>query len=175
MITINLGVIEEYDAKTNTFTTIEGGTVRFEYSLKVIYEWEGIWQKPFLNSKLNDEQYISLFKLMALDPIDEQFITDEVAVELIKYINHTQTATVFSNNDKTNKSSKYITSEELYVTMFQAGFPLEFENINLNRLLVMLRILSNRSDKPKKMSRQDIARQNAELNKQRREALKTKG
>lgn len=175
MITINLGVIEEYDAQTNEFNKIEGGIVRFEYSLKVVYDWEGIWRKPFLNSKLTDEQYISLFKLMALDPLDERFINDELALTLVKYINDQSTATVFSNNDKTNNSSKFITAEELYVTMFQAGFPLELENINLNRLMVMLRILSNKSEKPKKMSRQDVLRQNAELNRQRREALKTKG
>jgi hypothetical protein len=52
---------------------------------------------------------------------------------------------------------------------------MEFENRNLNRLMTILRIISLKNEPPKKMNRQDIMRQNAELNRQRREQLKTKG
>ena len=178
MLTIDLGTIEYYDDKNNQFVYDKGGIVRFEYSLKVMYNWESKWKKPFLKGKLSDTELVDFYMMMALDPIKEQFITDEVMVTLSTYIGDSHTATTFSSFDKGNKSTstgKLYTSEELYALMFRSHIPIEFENRNLNRLLVILRIMSNYDNPPKKMSREDIYKQNAELNRQRREQLKSKG
>lgn len=180
MITIDLGVIELYDSDSNTFEYIELGKVRFEYSLKAIYEWEAKWKKPFLKGGLNDEEYIDFYLHMALDPITKESITYDVAKTLSKYITEVPTATTFSTdmNPETktvSSKAKFQTAEELYAIMINAGVPIEFEDRNLNRLLTILRIISIKNEPPKKMSQQDVLKQNASLNEQRKAMLKTKG
>lgn len=181
MITIELEDIEYFDGSTNTFEKIKGGTVRFEYSLKVLYDWENKWRKPFLKGNLTEEETIDFYKTMALDKVDEEFLTSEVAMILANYIKDDNTATKFSspqsgqNGNSFTSRSKTQTAEEIYALMFSAGIPLEFENRNLNRLLAILRIINSHNSQPKKMSKQDIMKQNATINEQRKAEMKTKG
>lgn len=180
MITIDLGEYEEYDPNTNRFTTHKGGIVRFEYSLKAVYNWEGKWKKPLLKkgAKHTGEEMLDLYHMMALDPVRKDFITPEVTELLSKYIADGGTATRFNtmgNGGGGATSKRILTAEEIYAIMFSAGIPLEFENRNLNRLLIILRIISNRNTPPKKMSRDDILRQNASLNQKRKAQLNTRG
>ena len=159
----------------------EGGIVRFEYSLKVLYDWEGKWKKPFLKGNLTDEEIIDFYRMMALDPIDIQFITEDVMQTLAEYVSDTHTATTFTslpdgqNGNNSFSKSKVYTAEQLYALMFINHVPLEFESRNLNRLLTVLRVIGNYNTPPKKMTKQEIFKQNAELNRQRKEQLKTKG
>lgn len=159
----------------------QGGTVRFEYSLKVIYEWESRWKKPFLKGNLTNEEVIDLYMSMALDPMKIEFMTSDVMDKLSNYIGDTHTATTFSsvsdgqNDNNSSSKGKVYTAEELYAMMFAASVPLEFEHRNLNRLLVILRIISSYNEPPKKMNKTDIYKQNASLNAQRKALLKTKG
>lgn len=180
MITIDLGTIEYYDEKSNQFEYAVGGIVRFEYSLKAVYDWEGKWNKPFLKrDERSYEEIVDFYMKMALDPIDERFMTESVMKTLSKYIGESHTATVFSssqNGSNFSSKAKFYTAEELYAIMFSDGVPLEFENRNLNRLMSILKIISiNSNSQPKKMSNQDIMRQNAILNAQRKAKLKSKG
>lgn len=178
MITIDLGDAEYYDSDKNQFEYDKGGIVRFEYSLKSLYNWEGKWKKPFLKGELTDEELIDFYMSMSLDPIKRHFLTDEVMETLSKYIGDLTTATTFSTPQKDGNGftrGKIYTSEELYALMFEANVPLEFENRNLNRLLVILRIISNHNTPPKKMSIPDILRQNAQLNAARKKQMNTRG
>lgn len=99
--------------------------------------------------------------------------------KLRDYINDSSTATVFTSRDETkaspNNKGKFHTAEEIYAIMVQANVPIEWEKRNLNRLLVMLRIISLNNEPPKKMNKRDVLRQNASLNEQRKAMLKTKG
>lgn len=181
MLTLDLGVIEYYDSKNNEFIYEEGGIVRFEYTLKVMYEWEGRWKKPFLKGELTNEELFDFYIRMAIDPIDPRFMTEKVMNVLSDYIGDSQTATVFSsgvegqNGNKTSSKGKIYTAEEIYALMVMANVPLEFENRNLNRLLTMLKIISSYNSPPKKMSKSDIYKQNAQLNAARKRKLNTKG
>lgn len=181
MITIDLGTIEYYDGNLNEFVYDEGGIVRFEYSLKVLYDWEGKWKKPFLKGELTDNEWLDFYMMMALDPIEERFMTENVMRMLAEYISDSNTATTFTsidngqNGNKTSSKGKLYTAEELYAMMFEAGIDIEFETRNLNRLLVILRIISSHNSPPKKMSKNDVYRQNASLNAQRKAQMKTKG
>lgn len=181
MITIDLGTLEYYDGEKNEFIEEHGGVVDFEYSLKVLYDWEAKWQKPFLKGGLTAWEAIDFYTMMALTPIDSRFISEDVMEKLSNYIVETHTATTFAtadngqNGSKGFSKAKIYTAEELYALMFMNQIPLEFENRNLNRLTTVLRIISNYNAPPKKMSKEDILKQNAELNRQRREQLKTKG
>lgn len=178
MLTIDLGVLEYFDEESNRFMYEPGGIVRFEYSLKAVYEWEGKWKKPFLKGELTYDETIDLYRCMALDPFDIKFINNNVVTIISEYISDTNTATKFSDppiGGVQRPKSKIQTSEELYAMMFSAGIPLEFENRNLNRLLTILKIISVQNAPPKKMSHNDILKQNANLNKQRRSQMNTRG
>jgi len=178
MLTIDLGSLEYFDSDKNEFVYEYGGIVRFEYSLKAIYEWEGKWKKPFLKGELTYNEMIDLYKLMALDEFDPKFLSEEVANEISEYILSTNTATKFSDSKGGNAGvakNKIHTSEEIYAMMFSAGIPLDFENRNLNRLLTILRVISVQNTPPKKMSKEDVLKQNAELNRQRKAQMRTKG
>ncbi len=59
--------------------------------------------------------------------------------------------------------------------MFMENIPIEFETRNLNRLLTIIRVISSYREKPKKMSREEIHKQNAKLNAERKKQLQSKG
>jgi len=176
-----LGTLEYYDEEINQFVYDEGGIVRFEYSLKAVYDWESRWKKPFLKGELTDVELVDFYMTMALDPVREEFINEKVMLTLSEYIGSPQTATTFSahedgqNGNNGFKKGKLYTAEEIYALMFQANIPIEFENRNLNRLLVILRIISNHNSPPKKMTKEEIFKQNAKLNAQRKAQMNTKG
>lgn len=179
MLTIDLATLEYYDSEKGEFTYESGGTVRFEYSLKALYEWEGRWKKPFLKGDLTYFELIDFYKLMALDQFDPKYLNDDVMKSIEDYIQDSSTATKFTDPQTPGsggvKNNKIHTSEELYAMMFSAGIPLDFENRNLNRLLTILRIVSVQNNPPKKMSKEDVLKQNREYNRQRKEQMKTKG
>jgi len=181
VITIDLGIDEYFDGKTNQFHYDEGGVVRFEYTLKTIYDWEAKWKKPFLKGSHTHKEMVDFYMMMALDPIKERFITDEVMETLSNYLKDPQTATTFSseqnsqNGNKTTSKAKLHTAEEIYAIMALNGIPLEFENRNFNRLLTIMRVISAYNEPPKKMSPADVRKQNAELNAMRRKQLNSKG
>jgi hypothetical protein len=68
MIAIDLGTIEYYDDINNEFVYDKGGIVRFEYSLKVLYDWEGKWKKPFLKGGLTDEEQMDFYRTDGIGP-----------------------------------------------------------------------------------------------------------
>lgn len=179
MITIDLGTIEYYDSKANEFAYEEGGIVRFEYSLLALYNWEGKWKKPFLKGNLTTEELIDFYVAMAIDPIDRRFITSDVMMTLSTYIADGNTATTISSGGTTEgnatKKGKIYTAEEIYALMFMNGVDIDMEHRNLNRLMTMLSVIGSYNSPPKKMSKEDILRQNARLNAERRAKLKTRG
>lgn len=179
MITIDLGTREYYDDLENKFVYEDGGSVRFEYSLKALYEWEAKWLKSFLKGDLTNEELIDFYMTMALDPIEKRFINEDVKDQLYEYIKESHSATTFSSHEGQNGNKtlngKILTSEELYALMIMAGVPIEFENRNLNRLLIVLRVISAYNAPPKKMDKSDIYKQNAQLNAARKKQYQTKG
>lgn len=185
MITIYKPADEWYNESSKQFVYVEPSSARFEYSLKAVYEWEARWGKPFLpqlehfiNGGHSSPEAMDFYNEMAIDPIDDEFLSLDVIEQILKYINSPSTATTFTtpnNGGGSVKKGKVNTSEEIYASMFTAGVPLEFENRNLNRLLVILKIISLASEPPKKMSKDDILKQNASLNAQRKAMLNSKG
>ena len=180
MIEIDLGTLEYYDEESNEFQYETGGTVQFEYSLKAMYEWEAKWGKAFLRGEYTTNELKDFFLRMALSPVDGKFLTHEVMEELSAYLADKNTATTFSevpNSQNGNKSNigKVYTSEEIYALMFMNQIPIELEHRNLNRLLVILRIISDYSQPKKKMTTTDVYEQNRRLNEERKKKYGTKG
>ena len=179
MITINFESSEQFDEEKNEFSYLPELTASFEYSLKAIYEWEAEWKTPFISTNIDnyDLKIISFCEYMIIgDKIPREYFNRLKVKELQDYISSNQTATTFNNQDRTTEGrGKVYTAEEIYALMFMNGIPLEFENRNLNRLLIMLKIISTYTNPPKKMSRTEVLSQNARLNAERKKQYQTRG
>ena len=175
-ISINLGSIEHYDSVENVFNKKDIGVVEFEYTLKAVYEWECKWKKPFLKGDLTPEETIDIFLRMAKTKIQPEYLNLEAIKTLSDYIRDPQTATTFNITSGGSKGpGKFQTSEEIYALMILNNVPIEFENRNLNRLMTILRIIGLKSEPPKKMTKEEVLRQNSELNRLRKEQMKSRG
>lgn len=180
MITITFKEQEYYDEANNTFTILPSKTVDFEFSLKAISDWEQKWKIPFLTSKFdnNDIRMVDFYLTMSKDPtITQEYIDERTASRLSEYMNDKRTATIFTsqNDDNVNTKGKIYTAEEIYALMFMNGIDIDFENRNINHLLNVLRIISVYNSPPKKMSKQEVLKQNRELNAKRKAEYNTKG
>ena len=60
MLVIDLGTTEYFNPVTEEFEYENKGILRFQYTLKILYEWEGKWQKAFLdqNVKLTADEIV---------------------------------------------------------------------------------------------------------------------
>lgn len=165
---------EFYNEATNAFLNIPSKMYKFEHSLISISEWESITCRPFLSSKKTDKEMMLYFECMCLDEdFSSLYLSDSNIKTLLSYIENTHTATTIKSESK-SQEHKTVTSEVIYAMMADMSVPFTCETWNLNRLLMLLNVISARRN-PKKMSRQEIYKQNQELNKKRREQLGSKG
>lgn len=177
MIKIRTPEKEFYDEVTNTFTTVPGKTYKFEHSLISLSKWESITCRPFLSvegGKLHDSDLYLYFECMCFDDgFSSSYLSSDNISELTTYVDTPHTATTIRTSGGTGPR-KVVTSEVIYAMMVDSGVPFTCEKWNLNRLLTLINVISARRN-PKKMSRQDIYKQNTELNRMRRQKYNTKG
>ena len=69
----------------------------------------------------------------------------------------------------------YITNEVIYAQMCAAEIDWQAQHWHFSRLNKLLQVIAEMRKDKKPMSRTEILKQNAELNKRRREEAKTKG
>lgn len=183
MLELKIDGSELWDEVNQEFITIKERTLVLEHSLVSISKWETIWCKPFL-SKTNDltgEELKSYVQCMTItqnvDPIIYNCLSNENIEKIREYIEAPMTATTFSEDIGKNKTINHetITSELVYYWMVALQIPFECQRWPLNRLLTLIRICNIKNQAPKKHSRADIMRRNAELNAARRKQLHTKG
>lgn len=179
MLTIRVGSKEALDEATNTFVQRGGTEIHLEHSLVALSKWESKHEKPFLDkeAKTPDEilDYIRFMVVGNLPP--EDFVTqlsEKNAEEIQTYMDAPMTATWFSKT-REKPSTETITSELIYYWMTAYRIPWEAQHWHINRLFTLIRVHNIKQDKPKKMSRSEQLRQQQDLNRQRRERMKSKG
>lgn len=181
MLRISIPGSEFFDEEKSEFITTEPLELELEHCLAAVSKWESKFEKPFLSKDPPTTAEVTAYvKCMVLDkkfdpdtPLD---LSAENFTLINSYINSKQTATTFSNEAPAQgRASEIITSELIYYWMVSFQIPFEAEYWNLNRLLALIKICSIKNGKPKKMSRNEIARRNHELNEARRAALGTSG
>ena len=169
---------EVYNEDTNEFIKVGGGTIELEHSLVALSKWEAKHHKNFINNKdLTSEEMLDYFKCMIIGDAPKNFeygLTQENVDKITKYILDPMSATKFYKNN-VKKTDEKITSELIYYWMIAQNIPVQFENWHLNRLITLIRLCSVKQEKPKKMSQQDILKQNAKINAARRAKLHSKG
>lgn len=171
---------EAFDDSDETFTTVGDVVLELEHSLVSLSKWESKFEKPFLGKeeKTSDEA-IGYVIAMTLTPDipDEIFkrLTEDNFKSINSYLDAKMTATWFSESSNRPDTGVVITAELIYYWMTVFQIPFECQHWHLNRLFTLIQICNIKQEKPKKMSRGDIAARNRELNAQRRKQLGTKG
>ena len=181
MLEIRIDGKEFWNQEKEEFVNTKGITLRLEHSLISVSKWEAKYKRPFLSDgpKTLQETY-DYISFMSLDRnvnmTELEGITEEDYKKILDYIHDSMTATKITQNEKNkSKSSHILTSEEIYYDMTALNIPFECEKWHLNRLLTLIQIASIKNETPKKMSKSEIYRQNAELNKARRAKYRSKG
>jgi hypothetical protein len=180
MLKIKIEGQEIFDEKENSFQTFDDVTIELEHSLISLSKWESKYQKPFLSSEnKSPEEMLGYLQVMILTPDadpDVIFRCSQANIdEIRKYIDSPQSATTFGRMPERRGPGEVITSELIYYWMVVFTIPFECQYWHLNRLFSLIRICNVKNSKPKKMSRNEIAQRNRELNSQRRKELNTTG
>lgn len=174
MLKMTLGG-EYFDEYQNKFIVLDQKPFTFEYSLKAIFDWEGIYLEPFLHTKLDGEKTNTLIKSMCHQEITDEYISPAVVDEIQRYIQSEQTATVVAKAQGATKR-QIITSEVIYANMAELGLdPAFYEQWNFNRLITVISVTSSNRAPKKKMTRSEIYDQQRRINEERKKKMNTKG
>lgn len=171
---------ELWDEKEERFITVNACTLQLEHSLVSISKWEMKWHKPFLrDNNKSYEETIDYVRCMTLtqnvNPLVYRCLNDEIVEEIKDYIDDKMTATWFADDKKKTRKKQVITSEIIYYWMISLNIPFECQKWHLNRLLTLIRVCNEKNQPSKKKSRKQILSENAEINRERRKLLGTKG
>lgn len=178
MLQITVGERELFDVSNNEFIYIKQQTLSLEHSLVSLAKWEAKWHKPFLSQEpKTEEELIDYIRCMTItqnvNPLVYAAFTDENFKTIQAYMDDPMTATTI-NRRKKPASKEIVTAEVIYYWMIALNIPWECQKWHLNRLLMLVDVVSLKSN-PEKMSKNDILRSNRELNAARRKKLNTKG
>jgi hypothetical protein len=176
---------ELFDEATERFIEVKPTVLTLEHSLIAISKWESKYHIPFLREdEKTPEQLEYYFKCMTInqnvDPNVYKGITPSQQMEIMQYIKDPMTATWFGDDNKKpgrgrGRKAEVITSELIYYWMVALQIPSEYEKWHLNRLLTLIQVCNSYNQPPKKMSKNDIIRNNDALNAARRAAMRTRG
>jgi hypothetical protein len=174
---------EAFNNQTGEFHTLPEVKLELEHSLVSLSKWESKFERPFLGKEGKTHAE-------TLGYIEAMILSSEISPGVIfrlrqehfdainEYIEAKQTATTFGELPQEGRSRtrpETITSELIYYWMVAYNIPFEVERWHLNRLFALIRICNLKNSKPKRMSKQELARRNRDLNEKRRRELGTSG
>lgn len=186
MLKIFVPPSEDFNETTGEFVIFDGYTLYLEHSLVSISKWESKWHVPYMTDPddkkypKTEEMIFDYVKCMTInkdvDPSVYDHLTTKNVDDIKNYIENPMTATWFREDTKKGpKSKEYTTSEVIYYWMVSLQIPWECEKWHLNRLLTLIRVCNSKNNPNNKMSKKDILKNNAALNKARRAASGSKG
>lgn len=171
---------ELFNEEDQSFFTVNDVVLELEHSLISVSKWESEYEKPFLSSgQKTAEEIFGYLKAMIVTPnVDPDVLyrcSQQTISQIQEYIESNQSATTFGSMPERRGPGEVITSELVYYWMVSFNIPFECETWHLNRLFALIRICNIKNSKPKKMSRNEIAQRNRELNAKRKAELGTSG
>lgn len=171
---------EFFNEKDQTFHTVGDFELELEHSLVSLSKWESKYKKPFLSkdpkTPLETIDYMEFMITSPNPPPDAiRQMSHKNLSQIDAYIQSSESATTFGDMPKTGGRGETITSELIYYWMVAFNIPFECERWHLNRLFALIRICNLKQQKPKKMSRSELAARNRTLNEKRRAELNTRG
>lgn len=180
MLKLIIDADERFNDETQTFETFNEVIIEFEHSLVSLSKWESKYEKPFLSSgEKTSEELLEYIKAMVITSELDLDVLNRLSQKNIdsiqEYIDSKQSATTFGSMPERRGPGEVITSELIYYWIVSFNIPFECQTWHLNRLFALIRILNIKNSKPKKLSRNELAQRNRDLNAQRRAELGTKG
>lgn len=171
---------ELWDAEKNEFINIRAQTLVLEHSLVSISKWESKYKRPFLSmTQMTREETLYYIRCMTItqnvDPIVYACLNNSHIEMVNNYIKDPMTATTFPQRKGKRGNREVITSELIYYWMTAYNIPIECQKWHLNRLLTLIRIADVKNEPQKKMSQNEILKQNAAINAARRQRLHSRG
>ena len=172
--------LEVWNNETEEFDII-GGDIELEHSLYTVAAWEAKWKKPFANKKgLTHEElldYIKNFMCQTKDVSSEVWLalSSDDLKKVADYMEDSMTATTIKRLPGGKSKSSIVTAELIYFYMANYGIPFECEHWHLNRLMTLIDVCADKNTPPKKMSKTDAARKQAEQNAAMRKRFNSKG
>ena len=146
---------ERFDEEKEEFIpALAPHTLKLEHSLISISKWEEKYHKPFLSTDKDVAMIKDYIKCMTLNQTPDivfDYISPENIEAVADYINDSHTASWISGSKENPQSSgrlngEVITSELIYFWMINLQIPVEFQKWHLNRLLMLIRIISIKND-----------------------------
>lgn len=180
MLPLTIPDFEIFDEVSGKIISVKGRELQLEHSLVSISKWESRWKKAFLDDSKPKSQAetIDYIRCMTLtqnvDPKLYQGITVDNINRVNAYISDTMTATTFKRKPKGNHGT-VVTNELIYCWMFELQIPKDCEKWHLNRLLTLIRVMDEKSQPGKKMSKRDVMSQYRSINQARRAKYGTRG
>ena len=181
MLEITIPGREFWDEKKEMFITSKETTLKLEHSLVSLSKWESKWHKPYFGKeKKTPEETLDYIRMMTLtqnvDPEVYHCMTPDIIDKIAKYIEDPMTATWFNEaGGPTNKKSEVVTAELIYYWMIAYQIPFECQKWHINKLITLIRVCNIKNQPDKKMSKREVAKQQAAINAARRKAHHSKG
>lgn len=179
MLELHIDEDDIWNEATEEFIHVPEIDLLLEHSLLSIAKWEGIHKKPLLEGlteegKLTPLEIMDYMRCMTITKNVPDNVYYGLSVESIekfkKYLEDVPTATWFSDTgeEKDNKKPRTLTAELIYCWMINARIPKEYERWNVNRLMVLMRTISEEnkvSNEPNK--KPDMSKRRAMMDKAR--------
>lgn len=180
VLEIKVTITEKFDEEKSIFVPDTQVGLELEHSLLSLSKWEEEFEKPFISDKEKTaDELLYYIQLMILtpdyDPNVLKHLSEANVRDIINYMQAKKTATWINDRSPSKPNRETVTSELIYYWMAHFQIPFTCETWHLNRLMTLIQVASVKSSPPQMMSKADIARQNAELNRQRRAAAASRG
>ena len=160
-LTITLDELELWDDSISQFIINEPKEdITFKYTLTVLDKWETKYKKRFIDNSANLEQHelLDFIVMMADKPFDISRLSEANFREILKYMEDTPSATELPKTNNSSRGKEYhrkkiFTSEIIYAMMALNHIPFDWENRNLNKLIMLLNCVGALQEPPKKMTK----------------------
>lgn len=154
-------------------------SLQFEHSLLSLSKWEQKHKKAFTGvAQKRPAELIDYFEYMLLTPdVDPRIVvrlTPDQMDELVRYISDTPSATTFPQ-ERSKSSVGEITNERIYAQMVMLKIPAEYQTWHVNRLMVLIRVIAQAHEPPKKRSQSEIMAEYMQENERRLKEYNTTG
>lgn len=180
MLRIQIPLSESFDESTSRFIVSESIEFDIEHSLVSLSKWESKYERAFLSEQPKTiEETLDYVRMMTLTPEvpPEAYglLNGDNVKDINEYLNAKMTASFVAEDRSSPSRPETVTSELIYYWMSSLQIPFDRELWHLNKLLMLVKVISLKNQAPKKSSRADLARKHREMNAQRKAELGTSG